>query len=651
MEENNKRKKYILVFGIAFLIIVLVGSAYAFFAYSRSIQAFTLTSQGISAIFTEGSNDIDMNGYPISDSFAISNLNQLDYVDFTVSGNVQSIEEAMTYEIYLTEKAGNTLSSNFIKVYVTDNNNNPVAGPFLYSSLNNTTYPNETSVGKVVFEESKVGTFSESYRLYAWIDENYTQNSVSQTFSFYVNIYAHNDTNKSTSHLMQLVMDQKEEEDSCVTYVNDYDNLENLEVTYLSGPKTGDCAIDFNYVWYSGKLWRITAIYPDGSMKMVTENGITNISYGEHATFENSWLYNWFNQEFAETLVNYGTIVDSTKRWDATLEAANTPTKPSGTTLVSSKAGLLNTYEYYKSYQNTTRANGYLRVVYYWEVLTPAATDNVHYITYNGAISYGASTYSATTAHMIRPAIYVKPGVSIESGNGTVGNPYIFASDIPVGTSGTMLNSRVSGEYINFDGDLYRIIGVEDNKTKIVRMDYLRDGSDAIISKDYASSKTFGDPNNTQSDSYWDYYLNYTWKNSISTTYKNMLVPGTYYLGEVSARNYKAYVCSNPSTSDNLKNCAKVSRVYNGYVGLLRYGEMFATQQPHPDKTVSPMWLLSQMTNDTSIVVLNSYSNLVGRAIDNSDVKGVRPTLYLNPNVTISSGSGTISSPYEITMS
>ena len=48
-------------------------------------------------------------------------------------------------------------------------------------------------------------------------------------------------------------------------------------ITYISGTST---CINFNYVWYSGKLWRITAINPDGTMKMITDDAITTISYG-----------------------------------------------------------------------------------------------------------------------------------------------------------------------------------------------------------------------------------------------------------------------------------------------------------------------------------------------------------------------------------
>ena len=48
-----------------------------------------------------------------------------------------------------------------------------------------------------------------------------------------------------------------------------------------------------------------------------------------------------------------------------------------------------------------------------------------------------------------------------------------------------LLNTRQSGEYVNFDGELYRIVGIENNTTKLNKMDYVRDESDAVIEKNF----------------------------------------------------------------------------------------------------------------------------------------------------------------------
>ena len=109
---TNKNKK-VLIFGIAFLIIVLLGSTYAFFTYSKSVQAFTLTSDTIKAEFISGTNSINItNAYPISDEFALANLDKLSYIDFTVSSTINDPNKAISYELYLTGDTTNTLDSN-----------------------------------------------------------------------------------------------------------------------------------------------------------------------------------------------------------------------------------------------------------------------------------------------------------------------------------------------------------------------------------------------------------------------------------------------------------------------------------------------------------------------------------------------------------
>ena len=71
-----------------------------------------------------------------------------------------------------------------------------------------------------------------------------------------------------------------------------------------------------NYVWYSGKLWRIVAIYPNGMMKLVTENNMTSIYFGSTPTFDGSWMDQWLSQEFLPTLYNNTNIVVQNSEWN-----------------------------------------------------------------------------------------------------------------------------------------------------------------------------------------------------------------------------------------------------------------------------------------------------------------------------------------------
>ena len=427
---TNKNKK-VLIFGIAFLIIVLLGSTYAFFTYSKSVQAFTLTSDIIKAEFISGTNSINItNAYPISDEFALENLDKLPYIDFTVSSTINDPNKAISYELYLTGDTTNTLDSNYIKVYLTDENNNRITEPTIYNNLKNTTYQADKQTGKVIYTGNNPGVKTNKYRLYAWIDKDYEQNSVSQTFKFNVNIYAYNDTNKELSHV--FINDLKAKQtDTCKTY------LEEDGITYVSGSQ--DC-INFNYVWYSGKLWRIIAINPDGTMKMITDDAITIISYGsdenfydiskkDDASYTGSYVYQWLNEDFLDTLYNHENIIVEDSTWNITTSSSNN-TKLSETTLINNSTigkntpvGLLNSYEYYLSYKNASDSYAYLNIGYCWWLLNPYSSSNVWYVSSRGY----ANINTPSCAYGTRPSINLKSNIVITGGSGTKSNPFTIA--------------------------------------------------------------------------------------------------------------------------------------------------------------------------------------------------------------------------------
>ena len=442
---------------------------------------------------------------------------------------------------------------------------------------------------------------------------------------------------ENSSDFKELVISN--DTSSCPTYV------EEDGITYISGSK--DC-IDFNYVWYSGKLWRITAIYPDGTMKMITDDAITNISYGSNINFytnvsNSSYMYQWLNEDFLSTLYNYQNVIITNSRWNAT-QTNSTNSKLSETTMVTATVGLLNSYEYYKSYQNTSYSNGYLNIGYYWWLLNPYSSSDVWGVHYRGSFYHTLPS----SAYGVRPSINLQSGITINGGTGTSEDPYTISGDKETVTAGTMLlNTRTSGEYVNFDGELYRIVGIENNTTKLNKMDYVRDSDNAVITKNFSSSATFG---SGYSDTYWDYYLNNTWHNSISETYKNMLVEGTYYLGTISSitsSNYKGAICATASNTVTTADCEKTSSTWTGYVGLPRYGEMFANQQGSGYSSSRYIWLITPYSSD--LVWFVDYD---GNATSNPlrYPLGARPSINLSSAVKITGGTGLKNDPFEISL-
>ncbi len=424
---------------------------------------------------------------------------------------------------------------------------------------------------------------------------------------------------------------------------------------YLSGTNE---QINFNYVWYSGKLWRITAINPDNTIKMITQEMITAITWNTNTTYsETAWIYQWLNEDFLDTLENQENIIVQNEKWNATLDetpyGATPPVqKPetlSNQKIVEGNVGLLNAYEYYQSYKNlgtdsTAYGSGYLNIGYDCWLITPYNSSSVRVVYYTGGLNY----YSSSFANGVRPSITLKSDIKI-SGGGTKENPYRISGDKEVAKVNDKLNSRVSGEYVNFDGKKYRIVGIENETTKLASVDYVRDDSGAVMKKRFSSGTSNYSSVGT-STTYWAGYLNDEtsngWYGSISDEYKIMLVEGTYYLQIVDDASYKNSICSTTNTTDTIKECDKTSRTWTGYVGLPREGEMFSSQLGEGYNLSSGMWLI---TPHSSIHVAVAQGNgFLGGFTADTELLGVRPSIYLNSNVVITSVEGTLEKPYGI---
>ncbi|MCI5701262.1 MAG: hypothetical protein MR266_00600 [Erysipelotrichaceae bacterium] len=435
-------------------------------------------------------------------------------------------------------------------------------------------------------------------------------------------------------------------------------------ITYISGTKI---CINFNYVWYSGKLWRITAINPDGTMKIITDDNITTISYNpqddvnfydiskkDDASYTGSDIYQWLNEDFLDTLYNYKNIIVEDSTWNITT-SSSISTKLPETTLINNSTigkntpvGLLNSYEYYLSYKNTSNSSGYLNIGYYWWLLNPYSSSFVWNVNNNYGSGYGINSFVRFAA---RPSINLKSNTQLSGGSGTKDDPYTISRDKEQPTiNTTLLNTRTIGEYVVFDEDgdtstneLYRIVSIEDGKVKLNKNDYIKSGT-TTLSKKFSTNTTYG---SGTSDDYWDYYLNNTWYNSLAS--KDMLDKGAYYIKAMSSGSYKNSLCNTNNTTETTKDCVKTTSIWNtGYVGLPRYGEMFASQQGNGYNSSSSMWLITPCSSST---VWNVYSS------DSGEYKyhplngfAARPSINLKSNIVITGGTGTKSNPFTIAL-
>ena len=398
-----------------------------------------------------------------------------------------------------------------------------------------------------------------------------------------------------------------------------------------------------NYIWYSGKLWRAVSVNNEAkTTKLVTQWNISTINYSSgSAAFEGSFMQDWLNDTTADgflgNLRDYENFIVTDAKWNATLDATSlgSITRPSNSgTIVTDAVGLLNMYEYQSSNDGST--DGYLNNGLSWWTLTPYSSSSVRYVSSKGS----AYSDNPSGASGVRPSINLKSSIKIVDGDGTVDNPYRLNGDNDTNLSGTLLSSRYSGEYIRFgsgENNLYRIVSHEaPGLTKITSTEPLK-SSGTFITSAFGSNATFSSTNTVGTFLNGEYLTSY-----VDSSYSNMIEDNTtWYLGKVvDGTSYKLakYTDTNMSSLTSSQTSAKV--------GLLRIGELMSGQ-------------FDRSGNNTAYWTLTPYSSSSVRNVDNkgyansynpSNARGVRPSMNLKSSVQITSGTGTESDPFVLTL-
>jgi len=368
-----------------------------------------------------------------------------------------------------------------------------------------------------------------------------------------------------------------------------------------------------NYIWYSGKLWRIVS-YNELTeiVKAVTVNPITSIYYNhlDESNFLGSDVETWINNEFLVSLKDSQNFLINSN-WNSTPNTNMDIDPTSNAKLKKSKVGLINTFEYGKIKQWYSTSNKT------W-LLSEGTDGNSLYSDTN------IQTSKSTTIYGIRPAVTFSSSVLIYSGTGTEEDPYIIdSSENSTGKKGDLINTRYSGEYIKFANNIYRIVSVDNKYTKVIGMTSRIKNMYSDNHFDYASSSLKDDLLSKYNESY-----------------KSYMVKGDYCLDTINNSNL---VYHSPA-------CLTHSRINNSIlIGLPKIGDLFTTSIEGVDE----YWTLNP---NTEIVDGNHYNSTINTIKPDGSVstavisekKETIDVFYLDSSVRIKSGSGTKLDPYVI---
>ena len=625
MKEALKDNKKVIIIGVAIILLLLIGIAFAYLVTTLHGQEEYVLRAGTLNLELDDKNELTLSSQiPLEDKEGMT----LEGFNFSLinNGNIET-----DYTIYLDDIAldeGETrMPDSSIRYSLTKNE---VAGnPDNLSNMG--ANPNRVvDRGSIVVDE----TINYTFRI--WIDyDATTEEAGGKTFKGKLRVVATQPVGeKASTVLLENIPKENQYDDGVDTFITGED------------PN--------NYIWYSGKLWRAVSVNNEArTTKLVTQWNISTINYSSGSTaFEGSYMQQWLNDTsvdgFLGNLRDYKNFIVTDSVWDATMDGRElgSITRPSDSdTVVTDAVGLLNMYEYQTSYRGTTYNNSYLNNGLYWWTLTPYNSSLVRYV-----YSFGdANSRTPTNAGGVRPSINLKSNVQIVNGDGTINNPYRLSGDNDSDLSGTLLSSRYSGEYIRFgsgENNLYRIVSHEnDIGTKIVSAEPLK-SSGNFLSSSFGSNTTFSSSNTIGVFLNGDYLTNY-----VDSEYSEMIEDSTtWYLGTVgNGVSYKLAKYTN--TTDN----ALTSSTAIAKVGLLRIGELMSGQfERYAVKggtsstgLTTNYWTLTPYS--ASSVHRVDYSGNASN-INPTNAYGVYPSINLKSNVIITSGTGTKSDPFVLAL-
>lgn len=230
----------------------------------------------------------------------------------------------------------------------------------------------------------------------------------------------------------------------------------------------------------------------------------------------------------------------------------------------------------------------------------------------------------------LKPLITIQGNNLIKAGEGTKENPYILKDDSDVAKSGTKVNERVAGEYLNIKNNIFRISKIlGDGTVKVIMVQPLRNSNGDVIKNRTSKQKDilYYNPRDVKNIAY---YIDNKASQYIDTkpfVRHNIKVP-TYkkdilYLKEYKTKNYNVKL-SAPDAFD-LYNIQEESIEYKGDHYNINTSEQ-------PSKSLITLY-------GGTPVLIDSTEHLE---------YGIKITAYLSKEYHIVSGNGSLEKPYNI---
>ena len=373
--------------------------------------------------------------------------------------------------------------------------------------------------------------------------------------------------------------------------------------------------VNDNYLEYSGIMYRIIGIDKDKNIKVIADKSVTMMYSGLEKGYGKSYVNKWLNYDkdtagsgvFENNIKESVNFLTNTYYCEDVIDDVKNITCDKNNTTY--KISLLSLYDYYKAGGKSSFLNN--GETFYLGTLNK--NNYNYYITSDGEVSINEIS---TKTYAVRPVMTISSGSVLLSGKGTKDEPYKILEVKP-----TMLEDATINTYISYSNQVFKIIDNSGDATKVALNGVIKENDTDVV-------KAFGRKNNKYSNAKntVGYYLNNTYLKTLDS--KN-IVKSNWYIGALSL--------------DNLDYNSEKDTKVNLFVGMLSLGDMFVGD-------VNNVLTLSRgIESDQIINVINKEGNFYGDFITSK--YNVRPALYLNKELKITGGSGTLDAPYELGVS
>lgn len=366
-----------------------------------------------------------------------------------------------------------------------------------------------------------------------------------------------------------------------------------------------------NYIKLDGIIFKIVGLNDDGSVKVVSKDSLAAVDYNG----VDDWLNDYFYNKLSDSAKEY---IKTDSKWCN--EKIYNPENYSKCNSYSKKkaVGLLSVADI----NNSKGEDGSYNILNTTKTWTSNISSENKTITYY--ISDGYQDINNKTNLAIYPTINIKKDSNIIKGDGTNDNPYILKDNSTKLKIGDNIYDAKTGEYISYSGYKWRVIGKEnDNTTKIIMNNVVR-----INEEDYYTIFS----NETK--------INYSKskKGNIGYILNNEL---TYYI-KTSLFSNKKTEKLNYKDSINYNNELKNEK-YASKLHLPNMYDLFGT-------SIAYSYWYGNYSSDSNIGCIMTYDHKIYCGKYNQDSKsGIRLAGYLNKQIIVKSGKGTIDDPYTLT--